>query len=98
MSDPNSEDSRDDAPRVVAGVDALVRRDRTGRFTLARPSGWRAIPVEGLSHLSPQDAERFAPAFKWLGAWKVYAVALELRDEIELVRDFPASEAGLDAF
>lgn len=98
MSDLDLEGDRDDPAHVVAGVEALVRRDQTGRFTVKRPSAWRMTPVEGSSHLSQQDVERFASAFQWLGASKVYAVALEQRDEIELVRAFPASAAGLNAF
>jgi hypothetical protein len=98
MSDLSSKGRRDEAARIVAGVDTLVQRDHSGRFTLARPSEWRVIPMEGSSHLSRQDVARFASAFKWLGATKVHAVALELRDEVDPVRDFPASEAGLDAF
>jgi hypothetical protein len=88
----------DEAAAVAARVDAVLRRDTGGQFTLTRPSGWIAIPIEGSSHLSRPNIERFATAFRSLGVEEVYAVALELRGEIEPVRRFPASEAGLDAF
>jgi hypothetical protein len=97
MSEPESNNPLDEV--VVRNVDALVHREDPGQFTLhLKPEWWRAVSIIGSSHLSDPDVTRFTAAFRWLGVMAVYAVALELRDSIETVRRFPATEAGLKAF
>lgn len=97
MSETSSDDGGPNE-EVVARADELVHREHPGQFTLKPKRGWRAVPLESSLHLSEGDVKRLTSAFRSLGALAVYAVALEMRGDIETVRRFPTSEVGLMSF